>query len=75
MVIALYPRRIPKIIEAVPDKPVYSVAEVCALLGFSRGRLSGFSRMSLESSSCYAPSGCTSEAAERSPFPALSICA
>jgi hypothetical protein len=36
MLIARYPKRVPKRIEAVPDKPVYSVAEVCVLLGFSR---------------------------------------
>jgi len=36
MVIACYPKRVPKKIEAVPDKPVYSVAEVCVLLGCSR---------------------------------------
>jgi AraC-like DNA-binding protein len=36
MVIARYPQRAPKRIEAVPDKPVYSVAEMCVLLGCSR---------------------------------------
>jgi hypothetical protein len=36
MVIARYPQRVPKIIESVPDKPVYSVAEMCVLLGCSR---------------------------------------
>jgi hypothetical protein len=35
-VIARYPKRVPKIIESVPDKPVYSVAEMCVLLGCSR---------------------------------------
>lgn len=34
--IARYPKRVPKIIEAAPDKPVFSVAEVCVLLGLSR---------------------------------------
>jgi hypothetical protein len=34
--IARYPKRVAKKIDAVPDKPVYSVAEVCGLLGFSR---------------------------------------
>ncbi len=33
---ARYPKRATKKIENVPDKPVYSVAEVCVLLGFSR---------------------------------------
>lgn len=37
MVIATYPNRTPKLpLTVVPDKPVYSVAEVCALLGLSR---------------------------------------
>ena len=36
MVIAYYPKRVPKRIESVPEKPVYSVAEVCVLLGCSR---------------------------------------
>jgi AraC-like DNA-binding protein len=36
MVIARYPQRVPKRIEHVPDKPVYSVAEMCVLLGCSR---------------------------------------
>jgi hypothetical protein len=36
MLIARYPKRVPKRIEAVPDKPVYSVAEVSVLLGCSR---------------------------------------
>jgi AraC-like DNA-binding protein len=35
-VIARYPKRLPKKIESVPDKPVYSVAEMCVLLGCSR---------------------------------------
>jgi hypothetical protein len=34
--IARYPQRVPKIIESAPDKPVYSVAEVCVLLGCTR---------------------------------------
>jgi AraC-like DNA-binding protein len=34
--IARYPKRVPKTLETVPDKPVYTVAEVCALLGYSR---------------------------------------
>lgn len=36
MVIARYPKRVTKRIETVPDKPVYSVAELCVLLGCSR---------------------------------------
>jgi len=36
MLIARYPKREAKRIEAVPDKPVYSVAEVGVLLGCSR---------------------------------------
>jgi hypothetical protein len=36
MVIARYPTRAPKKIEAVTDKPVYSVAEVGIRLGCSR---------------------------------------
>jgi AraC-like DNA-binding protein len=36
MLIATYPKRAPKRIETVPDRPVYSVAEVCILLGCSR---------------------------------------
>jgi hypothetical protein len=36
MVIARYSQRVPKIIESVPDKPVYSVAEMCVLIGCSR---------------------------------------
>ena len=36
MVIATYPKRARKIMDTVPDKPVYSVAEVCVLLGCSR---------------------------------------
>ena len=35
-IIACYPKRVPKIIENVPDKPVYTVAEVCVLLGYHR---------------------------------------
>jgi hypothetical protein len=31
-----YLKRVPKRIEAVPDKAVYSVAEMCVLLGYSR---------------------------------------
>jgi hypothetical protein len=34
--IARYPKRVPKQIETVLDKPIYSVAEVCVLLGYSR---------------------------------------
>jgi predicted DNA-binding transcriptional regulator AlpA len=36
MVIASYPRRIPKRVEVDPDKPVFSTSEVCVLLGLSR---------------------------------------
>ena len=36
MVIARYPERVPKKITSVPEKPVYSVAEMCVLLGCSR---------------------------------------
>jgi hypothetical protein len=36
LLIARYPKRAVKKIETVPDKPVYSTAEVCALLGLSR---------------------------------------
>lgn len=36
MVIARYPKRIPKRVEVDPDKPVFTVAEVCVLLGLSR---------------------------------------
>jgi hypothetical protein len=36
MVIARYPTRVSKKIEAVPDKAAYSVAEVAFLLGYSR---------------------------------------
>jgi hypothetical protein len=35
-VIARYPKRIARKIEVDPDKPVFSVAEVCILLGCSR---------------------------------------
>jgi hypothetical protein len=34
--IARYPTRVPKIIENVPNKPVYTVAEICVLLSYSR---------------------------------------
>ncbi len=36
MLIARYPRRIPKRTEVDPDKPVFTVAEVAVLLGCSR---------------------------------------
>ena len=36
MLIASYPTRITKKTEVDPDKPVFSVAEVCVLLGCSR---------------------------------------
>ena len=36
MLIARYPKRIAKKTDVDPDKPVYSVAEVCVLLGCSR---------------------------------------
>lgn len=36
MLIARYPTRVPKKIVVDPDKPVFSVAEVCVLLGYSR---------------------------------------
>jgi AraC-like DNA-binding protein len=36
MVTASYPRRVPKRIEVDPDKPCFTVAEVCALLGYHR---------------------------------------
>ena len=36
MVIARYPKRVPKKIVVDPDKPTFTVAEVCGLLGWSR---------------------------------------
>ena len=36
MLIARYPKRAPKRLDVIPDKPVYSVAEVSVLLGYSR---------------------------------------
>ena len=36
MLIARYPKRIAKKTEVDPDKPVFSVADVCQLLGCSR---------------------------------------
>jgi AraC-like DNA-binding protein len=36
MLIARYPQRITKKTEVDPDRPVFSVAEVCVLLGCSR---------------------------------------
>jgi hypothetical protein len=35
-IIARYPKRAPKSTEVDPNKPVFSVADVCLLLGFSR---------------------------------------
>jgi AraC-like DNA-binding protein len=34
--IARFPKRIPKRVEVDPDKPCFTVADVCALLGLSR---------------------------------------
>jgi hypothetical protein len=36
MLIASYPKRVPKTLTVDPDKPCFTVAEVSALLGFSR---------------------------------------
>ena len=36
MVIAFYPKRTVKKTEVDPDKPVFTVADVCVLLGLSR---------------------------------------
>jgi hypothetical protein len=36
MVIARYPKRAPKKIEVDPDKQCFTVAELCALLGYHR---------------------------------------